>query len=80
MVVYLDDGIAAVTGAKQAQAVSLHIRQDLNNAGFVTNTAKCKWEPSQQCSWLGFDIDIAVGKVTVPQQKIDSLSDHICCK
>ena len=73
IVVYLDDGIAAMEGELGARKASLVIREDLTKAGFVVNMAKCIWTPSQQCSWLGFDIDLHQGKIAVPQEKIDTL-------
>ena len=35
--------------------------------------AKCKWTPSQKCTWLGCDIDLYLGRISVPQEKIDAL-------
>ena len=78
VVVYLDDGIAAGTSAKQALKVSRQIQEDLCSAGFITNIEKSKWVPSQQCAWLGFEIDIAAGRVSVPQQKIEALQSQLC--
>ena len=69
IVVYLDDGICASQGKANAERDSLSIQKDLCEAGFVTNLAKCKWTPSQQCTWLGFNIDLHLGKVSVPQEK-----------
>ena len=72
-VVYLDDGIATVEGKLEAGKASMTIQQDLARAGFVVNMAKCKWTPSQKCTWLGFDIDLHLGRISVPQEKIDAL-------
>ena len=72
-VVYLDDGIAVVEGKLEAGKASMTIQQDLARAGFVVNMAKCKWTPSQKCTWLGFDIDLHLGRISVPQEKIDAL-------
>ena len=72
-VIYLDDGIAAVEGKLEAAKASMTIQQDLARVGFVVNMAKCKWTPSQKCTWLGFDIDLHLGRISVPQDKIDAL-------
>ena len=72
-VVYLDDGIVAVSGKKEAQIASVLVQEDLSRAGFVTNHTKCNWTPSQQCAWLGFELDLEQGKITVPQAKINAL-------
>ena len=73
IVVYLDDGIAASAGELGARKASIVIQEDLAKAGFVANSAKCRWTPSQQCSWLGFDIDLRQGRIAVPQEKINTL-------
>ena len=72
MVVYLDDDICAMGGNYKATAEqnSLGIQNDLTRAGFVTNAAKCKWDASQQCSWLGFNGDLSLGMVSVPPEKL----------
>ena len=49
------------------------IQQDLARVGFVVNVAKCKWTPSQKCTWLGFDIHLHLSRISVPQDKIDAL-------
>ena len=72
-IVYIDDGIVAVEGEAQAQQVSKIIQVDLEKAGFVTNIQKCSWVPSKSISWLGFDINLEVGKLTVPERKITFL-------
>ena len=73
IVLYLDDGIVAVQSKQAALMASRAIQEDLNRAGLVVNLAKCCWEPSQQCSWLGFDIDLAQGKIAVSQVKLKNL-------
>ena len=72
-IVYIDDGIIAVEGEVQAQQVSSMVQADLEKAGFITNIQKCNWVPSKCTSWLGFDINLDVGKLTVPERKIISL-------
>ena len=73
IVLYLDDGIVAVQGEQAALTASKAIQEDLNRAGLVANSSKCCWEPAQQCSWLGFNIDLAQGKIAVPQIKLNNL-------
>ena len=35
------------------------VQSDLAKAGLVVNVNKSRLEPTQQCTWLGFDIDLA---------------------
>ena len=77
IIVYLDDGIAAIAGEQAACAASCKVQEDLNRAGFVVNVSKCNWEPRQKCTWLGFDIDLKSGQISAPHDKVQSLLSHI---
>ena len=68
VVVYLDDGLVAVEGVQNATKVSTVVQQDLIKAGWVENVTKSEWVPSQQRSWLGFNIDLEKGTIEVSQQ------------
>jgi len=72
VVLYLDDDIVAVKGVELAGRVSRQIRDDLSKAGFVVNKAKSQWTPVKKLVWLGFEIDLEVGKLTVPECKLES--------
>jgi len=67
---YLDDGVLAVSGKQAALEAS---RQDLRKAGLVENISKSNWHPSQRLTWLGFDLDLEVGQIAIPQEKIIAL-------
>ena len=73
IVLYLDYGIAAVQGEQAALAASKIVQADLEKAGLIVNITKCCWRPEQQCSWLGFDINLAQGKIAIPQAKLSGL-------
>ena len=74
-VVYLDDGIVAANGMEAAERASVIVRQDLADAGFLAHEGKSQWVPSQKISWLGFDLDLKKGVVSVPPQKIQNLQE-----
>ena len=69
-VIYIDDGICAVSNALDATSNSQAIQSDLMKAGFVLNTSKSRLEPHQVGGWLGFTIDLAAGCFLVPDDKI----------
>ncbi len=73
VVVYLDDGLGAVSGQSSAVEASTLVRSSLANAGFVAHPTKSNWEPTQCIAWLGFVTDLARGQVEVPQEKIVAL-------
>ena len=77
VVLYLDDGIVAVDGESAATRASAKVRSDLVRAGLVEHTAKCNWTPSQQVTWLGFDLDLEAGLVSIPGEKIVALKTQL---
>ena len=72
-IVYLDDGIVSVKGEQQAVEASAQVKLDLENAGFVINTEKSSWAPTQAIEWLGFRIDLVKGMFSVPAEKLEAL-------
>ena len=72
-IIYLDDGIVSVKGEHQAREASAQVRDDLEKAGFIVNTEKSSWVPSQIIDWLGFRIDLAEGMFSVPPEKLEAL-------
>ena len=72
-VLYLDDGIVAVRGKESADRESYQVRQDLAKAGLIANEAKSQWTPVKKLIWLGFEIEIEGGVLSVPEQKLENL-------
>ena len=71
--VYLDDGICVAQGLEAANRASEVVKCTLDRAGFVVNVAKSMLQPAQQGQWLGFQLDLALGELSVPSQKIEAL-------
>ena len=75
---YLDDGIVAVSGEEAAKLASLQVREDLAKAGLIEHSAKCIWEPTLKLKWLGFNIDLDIGQFWCQYLHItDSVQDEI---
>ena len=75
--VYLDDGIVAVKGKKEAMTVSSKVQADLAAAGFVVNAKKSCWLPLRATTWLGFDIDLNAASILVPITKVTALQNQL---
>ena len=73
ILVYLDDGLCAVAGRHKALEASQLVRTTLAKAGFVVHPTKSVWEPSQRLPWLGFVIDLELGQIEVPREKLAAL-------
>ena len=79
---YLDDGLCAVAGEQNALEASELVRSTLNKADFVAYPAKSKWEPTKHLQCLGFIVDLSLGQVDVPPEKINTLQAKLgqACK
>ena len=56
-------------GLEAANRASEVVKCTLDRAGFVVNVAKSMLRPAQQGQWLGFQLDLALGELSVPSQK-----------
>ena len=74
---YLDDGMIAIKGEERAKSESERIQADLLRAGLVINYAKSCFTPTKQLLWLGFQLDLERGQLTVPHKKLDLLKEQI---
>lgn len=74
LVLYFDDGLVSVKSSEvHSIAVSRLVEEIITKAGLVINREKSKFTPSKQAAWLGFDIDLALGEIRVPQGKLHTL-------
>ena len=76
-VMYLDDGIVAVQGEKEAEKASGWVRNTLHKSGLVVNDKKSVWRPSHSIAWLGFEIDLLKGQIAVPRAKVQALQSML---
>ena len=74
---YLDDGIVAMPDEKGAVTASSSVRDTLVKAGWVCNEAQSTWLPIHRLSWLGLTLDLEVGCISVPNNKIDALHERL---
>ena len=70
VVLYLDDGIMAVRGEDVAKRVSVQVQNDLGKAGLVVNKAKSQWAPARILVWLGFEKNLGLTKLVIPEPKL----------
>ena len=77
ILVYLDDGLCTVAGRQKALDASQLVSATLTKAGFVSHPTKCKWVPTQRLPWLGLIIDLALGQIEVPGEKLVDLQHRL---
>ena len=73
-VLYLDDGIVAVKGKERATYESERVQSELSEVGLIVNNPKSQWDPTKSLVWLGFQINLQDGQLTVPDRKVGALS------
>ena len=57
---FLDDGCGKGDSLPMAKENSLFVQSSLSSAGFVANSAKSLWNPTQVLVWLGLNWDLSV--------------------
>ena len=73
IVIYTDDGICISIGLEQALRNSRFIKDSLKKAGFVANSEKSVWFPTQFLEWLGIQVHTREGVLSITPTRIDSL-------
>ena len=53
---------------------SERVQSELLEAGLIVNNTKSQWVPTKSLIWLGFQINLQDGQLTIPDQKIESLT------
>ena len=76
-VVYLDDGICASQNEVEALSCSCWVKETLAKAGWVHNELKSVWTPTHRLQWLGFEVDLKQGCISVPAKKINGLKANL---
>ena len=66
-----------MSGREAALQASHKVRQDLIDAGLVEHTDKCNWLPVQQVTWLGFNLDLEMGQIYMPTEKVKWLKSQL---
>ena len=67
----------AASGLEAATRGSHIVRNDLQRSGLVAHVGKLIWTPTQSLSWLGLDLDLNEGVVSIPMSKIEILREQL---
>ena len=70
---YLDDGLGGADTFEKCKDVSLVVKNDLFNFGFIIAEGKSNWNPVQESIWLGLIWYTVEGKIRVTQDRIDKI-------
>ncbi|KAL5005988.1 hypothetical protein ScPMuIL_017146 [Solemya velum] len=68
---FLDDGFACGDNKISADIISVDIKRDILDSGFVPKADKCFWVPVQELQWLGALLNSVHFTISIPQVRID---------
>ena len=69
---FLDDGCGKGDSLQTAKGHSLFVQTSLSNAGFVANSTKSLWEPTQLLVWLGLNWNLVSGSISITDRRISN--------
>ena len=72
VLVYLDDWLIWGESKEECLAATRIVVQVLEKRGFLINKEKSRLIPSQSFQWLGVTWDTISGKISLPQDKVET--------
>ena len=54
------------------QAAFFFVQSSLSNAGFVANSFKSLWDPTQSLVWLGLNWNLVSGSISIRDRRISN--------
>ena len=76
-IVYLDEGIVSSQNESSAKASSAWVRDTLDKAGWVCNETKSVWVLTHELCWLGFNLNLSKGSISVPGETVRALQHSL---
>lgn len=73
VIMFLDDGIGGHLNFDEATKLSQLVQSGLTEFGFLLASDKCQWMPVTKLPWLGYLLDMAMGKLFVTDERISRL-------
>ena len=73
MAILSDDGWATEDQYQKAKIQAHKVRNDLLSAGFIPNSEKSVWSPTQLIEWLGILWNSKDGTVSIVQRRLDKI-------
>ena len=72
IVVFLDDGCGKGESLQIAKEHSLFVQTSLSDEGFVDNSTKSLWDPTQLLVWLGLLWNLVSGSISITDRRISN--------
>lgn len=75
--VFLDDGWSIADDYNSANIIASRVRSDIRLAGFITNSEKSIWEPTQIITWLGLVWNSTLGTISITPRRVQGIVDCV---
>lgn len=75
--VFLDDGWSIADDYNSANIIASRVRSDIRLAGFITNSEKSIWEPTQIITWLGLVWNSTLGTISITPRRGQGIVDCV---
>lgn len=72
IVVFLDDECGNGESLLIAKEHSLFVQTSLSYAGFVANSTKSLWKPTQSLVWLGLNWNLVSGSISITDRRVSN--------
>ena len=69
IVIFIDDGIAAESSYEKCKKEAYLVKHSIKKSGFVVNSEKTNWVPTQQVIWLGLEINTKVFSLRIKEKR-----------
>ena len=73
IIMYLDDGLGGANSYDEVLKVSMQVKSDLEDLGFLIAKDKSSWLPEQQVIWLGLVWNFINGQLRITEVRLERL-------
>ena len=77
VITFLDDGLGGSTSFTKALISSEFVHQTLLELGFLLSDEKCQWKPTLTITWLGYFLNIEIGKFFIADGRIERIQESL---
>jgi len=75
--VFLDDGWSIADGYNSPKIIASRVRSDIHLAGFITNSEKSVWEPTQIITWLELAWNSTLGTISITPTRVQGIVNFV---
>ena len=77
VLMYLDDGLGRHSDFDKCSQIAMEIKRDIIASGFVPKVEKSMWNPCTDITFLGYDLHLLTGIISIPKKRIEKVQQTI---